>query len=436
MTQCVIHCVVSQFTSLLCSRSCGTKCHGRSRDPGKNARPENNDCNSAGSATVPHPSNGAEHPNGCVATALRFFCRNATRFLYYRLPEAQETSCAPEQLKSLKKKLQKQEIKNDAYTVYFEDIPQLILQVYIIWKTPRQCLDFATFSDFVQYGSILTSILSISGTIVPFANVDENNYTSSTDSFHFTVCGLDSPFEKVGTCMTFIIKKVLKNEIFFCTVFMALPKLMLFSWVISILGWGSLILFVPIVLGLLCYHLCYRLLKNQGGPIDILVATSKDFMGYSGRDKKNLLPSIILLALFVIPLSIALHASINTSFNSKMHDLGIFPSDPFPSWTICFTNSSRDMQEEKWGNLTTPWSPTCNITFTAQPCEPPVQEFIQTILSILLIFMCLGFIVGLIIANLPYILVCICLAIALCIALAVPIFAFLYLDTLGPRLGD
>ena len=33
-------------------------------------------------------------------------------------------------------------LEYDTGVVYFEDIPQFILQLYILWKTPLQCLTF------------------------------------------------------------------------------------------------------------------------------------------------------------------------------------------------------------------------------------------------------------------------------------------------------
>ena len=265
-----------------------------------------------------------------------------------------------------KKELHEQQIIHDGFTVYFEDMPQLILQVYILWKTPVQCLNFEWDDGLMTYASIAIGILSIAATVVPFAFEDNTD-----DDDEMTNCFWD------------LLQIVPGNKILFCTFFLVLPKLLLFSWTVSVLKWYSLLFIVPIGMILLCIN---AWIGGEG----ILLRTIKDILGYNGRTTKRLLPSVILLSSFLIPLSLSLHVSVNSPFYSKEDYFGIFPSDPFPSSTICFTNSSTVLQEEMWGNLTTSWSPTCNVTFTAQPCSPQVKERTEIILSCSLVFMCLG----------------------------------------------
>ena len=294
-----------------------------------------------------------------------------------------------------KKELHEQQIIHDGFTVYFEDMPQLILQVYILWKTPVQCLNFEWDDGLMTYASIAIGILSIAATVVPFAFEDNTD-----DDDEMTNCCWD------------LLQIVPGNKILFCTFFLVLPKLLLFSWTVSVLKWYSLLFIVPIGMILLCIN---AWIGGEG----ILLRTIKDILGYSGRSTKRLLPSVILLSSFLIPLSISLHASINSPFYSEEDYFGIFPSDPFPSNTICFTNSSTRIQEAMWGNLTTSWSPTCNVTFTAQPCNPQVKERTEIILSCFLVFMSLGLAIVLVIANPKYLIRLIVATVLCCIVAGV-----------------
>ena len=307
--------------------------------------------------------------------------------------------CGATTLRGRKKDLKKKVLKNDGITVYFEDMPQLILQVYTLWKTPVRCLNFEWGDGMWTFGAIAISILSISATVVPFANSfiappSRESRTNSSNQSNWKI----------------FKDKVLKNEILFCTFLLVLPKLLLFSWTISILKWYSLTFIVPMGIVMLCINLC----KDKEYSLKILFKTTRDVLGYNGREVMRLLPSVLMLSSFLIPLSISLHASINPSFNLEF---GIGHSDPFPSSTICFSNSSRDRQVKMWENLTMPWSPTCNISFTAQPCEPEVKERIEIILSCLLVFMSLGLAIVLLFANGKKVLVILFIAVLACILL-------------------
>ena len=66
---------------------------------------------------------------------------------------------------------EKKKISCDGIFAYFEDIPQFILQVYILWKTPSQCFSLESTWNIEKvrtFQSILTSFLSIAAHVVPF----------------------------------------------------------------------------------------------------------------------------------------------------------------------------------------------------------------------------------------------------------------------------
>ena len=68
--------------------------------------------------------------------------------------------------------LDKKNTFGNGVIVYFEDIPQFILQVYILWKTPHDCFSWRDI-DAIQ--SIGTSFLSISATVVPFYEKEQDD---------------------------------------------------------------------------------------------------------------------------------------------------------------------------------------------------------------------------------------------------------------------
>ena len=106
--------------------------------------------------------------------------------------------------------------------------------------------------------------------------------------------------------------------------------------------------------------------------------------GYAGI-WANLIVCILLL-LFLIPLGINLAGAMNslevTNTNSS-DPFDAFPVDPFPSSTICFTNSSIIDQEKRWENKTDPFSNSCNKTFEAKPCYE-VRDTIITKVSLMI----------------------------------------------------
>ena len=77
---------------------------------------------------------------------------------------------------------------------------------------------------------------------------------------------------------------------------------------------------------------------------------------FLSTEKWGVLPSCFVLCSFLIPLSIALGASAKTDLTSEIDHFNAFPYDPFPSSTVCFTNWSMLEQENRWENLTEPFS--------------------------------------------------------------------------------
>ena len=115
----------------------------------------------------------------------------------------------------------------------------------------------------------------------------------------------------------------------------------------------------------------------------VLLRSLQLAFGYAGL-LANFIVAILLL-LFLIPLGINLAGAINSLevTNSSGDPFDVFPVDPYPSSTICFTNSSIIDQEVRWENKTTPFSNSCNKTFEAIPCFE-VRDTIITKLSIMI----------------------------------------------------
>ena len=122
-------------------------------------------------------------------------------------------------------------------------------------------------------------------------------------------------------------------------------------------------------------------------PAYVLFRSLQLTFGYAGWIANMVV--CILLLLFVIPLGLNLAAAINSSNEIDSDPFDIFPVDPFPSSTICFTNFTILAQEERWENKTTTFSNSCNKTFEAVPCED-VRDTIITKLSIMIGIMSTG----------------------------------------------
>ena len=97
-----------------------------------------------------------------------------------------------------------------------------------------------------------------------------------------------------------------------------------------------------------------------------------------------MITSGIILLCFCIPLSMNLNGLDTEDFSN-------FPNDPFPSRLICFSNASKITQEQQWENLTLPWSPSCNYTFTARMCTADIKEKNRLILILMIALPSVGF---------------------------------------------
>ena len=162
----------------------------------------------------------------------------------------------------------------DTGVVYFEDIPQFTLQLYILWKTPLQCLTFnwnyltwdnLTYENWsagefdilkARFG-ILTSFLSITATVVPYCEkkLDENWELLSLDG----------------------MKKYL-----FGTFFNVIPKLILIAWTFSILKWYTLFFIIPIfviTIGISLYED-----KDMSSIQEKVLQPFKIVFGYAGTE--------------------------------------------------------------------------------------------------------------------------------------------------------
>ena len=140
-----------------------------------------------------------------------------------------------------------------------------------------------------------------------------------------------------------------------------IPKLVLISWTFSILNWcgwiflGAWFLFAGFTI--------IFLYKEEGFKYKLLLVVHVT-LGYVGG-KRGFVISALLLSCFVFPLGISLNAAKTSSYLQEVDSFGLFPSDPFPSRTICFTNSSLIEQRERWLGRNITFSDKCNLTYNA-----------------------------------------------------------------------
>ena len=267
--------------------------------------------------------------------------------------------------------LEKKNRNNDGIIAYFEDIPQFILQIYILWKTPESCFSWS-WRDIDAVLSIVMSFFSISATVVPFyeKEKDEDWSLFSCEGFfwHFLT----------GTFLNVI------------------PKLVLTSWTFSVLnlyGWFVIIAILLLCAIMACDYALWKpnseKRKREKGNLCgyVLFRTLQLTFGYCGLEANFIV--CILLLYFLLPLGINLSDTINPLEVTNSSDpFNLFPVDPYPSSTICFTNLTIIYLEDKWENKTTPFSNSCNKTFEAIPCYE-VRNTIITKLS-LMIGVCCG----------------------------------------------
>ena len=270
----------------------------------------------------------------------------------------------------------------DAILVHLEDIPQFILQVYILWKTPVECFSLdgdMTTDELSAVQSILSSFLSISATVVPFFKKEELDLDDRDDR--------ENDGESKWELMSFTgILSFIAG-----TFFNVIPKLVLISWTFSVLNWYMWLFFIPLFL--ISWYIATkttakftsrvpRIMKDFIMKFGFQFITTIQFMfGYAG--KGGTIFSALIMTCFLIPLGISLHAAVNTS--EEVDYFAVFPRDPFPSRTICFTNSSGIVQQEMWSNETTTFSNNCNMTYSEVQCDQEGQRNIIVVQLALMI---------------------------------------------------
>ena len=276
-------------------------------------------------------------------------------------------------------KSEKEEIDNkemriismDAIMVYFEDIPQFILQVYILWKTPLEC--FSSNNNWeadelvsIQLHSILASALSISTTVVPFYKKVSTNTT-----FYENLGGKKYDDEKEPKKWNFLSVEGILTFII-GTFFTVIPKLILFSWSFALfkeLGWTF---FVPLFMSAMHFaglHFDYINIKFDGMMIQLghqFFKALQIMFGYAGHTYWKFL-NVFIFTCSLIPLALALHAAVNTTDQNNY--FAKFPEDPFPLRTFCFTNSSINEQRDLWKDETRFFSNNCNVTYSGVLCD-------------------------------------------------------------------
>ena len=159
-----------------------------------------------------------------------------------------------------------------------------------------------------------------------------------------------------------------------------MPKLILISWTFSILKWYGW-LFVS-ALFLLSGILILVLFRKEPLKSKLLLSVQITF-GYVGG-KRGFVISALILSCFLFPLGISLNAAKTSSYERELESFGLFPYEQFPSRTICFTNSSKIEQHEKWFGRNITFSNKCNLTYNAVPCVQVEKELIITQLCLMI----------------------------------------------------
>ena len=211
---------------------------------------------------------------------------------------------------------EKKKIRCNGIFAYLEDIPQFILQVYILWKTPSQCFSWESNWDIEKVRtvqSILTSFLSIAAHVVPLYEKRRNEKWEL--------------LSKTGFFLHF------SSGVFLNTI----PKLVLISWTFSVLKWYGWIFVSALVL--LAGILVLVLFRKEPLKSKLILSVQITF-GYVGG-KRGFVISALILSCFLFPLGISLNAARTSSYERELDSFSLFPYDQFPSRTICFTNSSK-----------------------------------------------------------------------------------------------
>ena len=225
--------------------------------------------------------------------------------------------------------------------------------MYILWKTPSQCFSLDTKWDINKVRtvqSILSSFLSIASHVVPFYEKRRKETWKL--------------FSKTGFFLHF------SSGVFLNVV----PKLVLISWTFSILNWYGWFFVMSLIL---VAGLSILFLYKEESFKSKLLLTVQITFGYVGG-KRGFVISAFLLSCFLFPLGISLNAAKTSSYVQDQDSFGLFPRDPFPSRTICFSNSSLIGQHERWLERNTTFSDQCNLTYNAVPCLQQEKELIIT----------------------------------------------------------
>ena len=249
----------------------------------------------------------------------------------------------------------------DAIKVHLEDIPQFILQVYILWRTPLEC--FSSANNWkadelvtIQLHSIVASALSIAATVVPFfEKLGHKKHDNEKKNKKW------NPMSVEGI-LTFIIG----------TFFIVFTKLILFSWTFSVLEWSGwtflFILFMSAMYfaGLYLDDIDYKresLWKLLGRQFFYSIQI---MFGYNVHTYGRCF-NVFIFSMSLIPLAFALQAAVITTEENNYFEK--FAENPFPSRTFCFTYSSIQHQQDLWKDETRFHSNSCNITYSGVLCD-------------------------------------------------------------------
>ena len=243
----------------------------------------------------------------------------------------------------------------DAIKVHFEDIPQFIFQVYILWKTPIECWEADNLVA-IQLESIVASALSISATVVPFyEKLGHKKHDNEKEAKKWN-------FMSVEGILTFIIG----------TFFIVFTKLILISWAFSVLEWSVWTFFI--IFSMNCIYFAGLYLDDINFKRESLwKLLGRQFFyslqlmfGYNNHTYGRGM-NVFLFTMSLIPVAFALHAAVYTTDENNY--FAKFAEYPFPSRTFCFTNSSINDQQDKWQDETRLFSNNCNVTYSGVLCD-------------------------------------------------------------------
>ena len=126
--------------------------------------------------------------------------------------------------------------------------------------------------------------------------------------------------------------------------------------------------------------------KTRMSKLTLTYQIMLGYVNFGGGYRVPLINALILIC-FQVPLGIAMKAAINSGYIQEYDSFAIFPQDPFPSRTICFTYFSKMEQEQRWINRTDYLSESCNFTYNVVPCYAEHRENIITWLAFMIAIM-------------------------------------------------